>query len=185
MSQAIGIRVTPTEGAYDLGASKFFGTPTIPACWQDDFYEDEIFFCQIRLSDIAELDTQKRLPHKGYLYIFLRTGGGDYHMEADVRYWAQDPTVAMDDFNTAVMGYEHLDRGYLMSFVPVDEAEDGTRLFGEPSGWEDEGQEKLLLQFDPLDNDMGFLDCLDGYLHFFFGEDEEDLSCVRLQTSYS
>ena len=78
MGKAIKITVKKAPEPYDLGASKFFGTPTVPLAWDGDFYEDEIFFCQIKLSDIAQLDTENRLPHSGYLYIFLHTEDGKY-----------------------------------------------------------------------------------------------------------
>lgn len=34
-------------------ASKLFGAPVLPAVWLEMFFEDIIFFGQIRLSDIA------------------------------------------------------------------------------------------------------------------------------------
>ncbi len=98
MKNAIGMRVVKAEGEYNLGASKFFGTPTVPVTWEGDFYDDEIFLCQIRLSDIAEL--------------------------------------AVDDFNTVVPKYERFNEEYLIEFYQVDENEDRTRLFGNPSGVE-------------------------------------------------
>ena len=68
---AIGIRINKADGKHDFGASKFFGAPGMPAEWQERFSEDVIFFGQIRLSDIAEFDTENKLPHTGYLYLFL------------------------------------------------------------------------------------------------------------------
>ena len=65
MSKAIKITAKKAPVGYDLGASKFFGTPTVPIAWDGDFYDDELFFCQIRLSDIAELDKDNKLPHTG------------------------------------------------------------------------------------------------------------------------
>ena len=50
---AIGIKIHKPKGEYDLGASKFFGAPVLPAGWLDKFSDDVIFFAQIRLSDIA------------------------------------------------------------------------------------------------------------------------------------
>ena len=99
MGKAIKITVKKAPEGYDLGASKFFGTPTVPPAWGGDFYDDEIFFCQIKLSDIAELDRENRLPHTGYLYIFLHTEDGKYHLGADVRYHDGESELAIDDFN--------------------------------------------------------------------------------------
>ena len=64
MSKAIGIRVKKADDGYDLGASKFFGTPTVPEAWETDFSDTALFFCQLRLADIAALDTENRLPHR-------------------------------------------------------------------------------------------------------------------------
>ncbi len=183
---AIGIKVKRAPKEYDLGASKFFGTPTVPKGWQADFYDDEIFFCQIRLSDIAELDTENRLGHTGYLYVFLHTEDGKCHLRADVRYYDGEPDMALEDFNAEVLGYEHLTTAWLMEFKIVDECHDGTKLFGIPSGWnyEDDPPE-LLMQFDPLDNGMGFLDSLDGFIYLFFGENQKDFGAITLKEEYS
>ena len=186
MGKAIKITVKKAPEGYDLGASKFFGTPTVPLAWDGDFYEDEIFFCQIRLSDIAELDKENLLPHSGYLYIFLETEDGKYHLKPDVRYYDGEPELAIDEFNAAVDDYEKYTEAYLMEFSKVDEDEVCTRLFGVPSDWNyADDPPKLLLQYDPLDNDTGFLDNLDGFVYFFFGEDEKKFENITLWGEYS
>ena len=183
---AIGIKVKKSPANYDLGVSKFFGTPTVPLAWDGDFYDDEIFFCQIRLSDIADLDREGRLPHTGYLYIFLETEDGNYHLKPDVRYYDGEPELAIDDFNTAVEGYEQYNDAYLMEFSEADEDEICTKLFGNPSDWNyADDPPKLLLQYDPLDNEMDFLDTLDGFVYFFFGEDEKDFEKITLMEEYT
>ena len=55
-----------------------------------------------------------------------------------------------------------------------------------PSDWNyvDEPP-KLLMQYDPLDNEMDFLDTLDGFVYLFFGENEKDLSGVTLREEYT
>ena len=174
------------DGDFDPGASKFFGAPTIPLAWENDFYDDEIFFCQIRLEDIAQLDTEDRLPHNGYLYVFLHTGESGYEMKADVRYYDGEPELLIDDFNATVEGYEHFNDSYMIEFYATDEDIDGTRLFGEPSDWNyADKPPRLLMQYDPLDNDTGFLDYIDGYLYLFFGEDHSDISAVYLHEEFS
>ncbi len=183
---AIGIKVKKAPEDYDLGASKFFGSPTIPQSFENDFSDDEMFFCQIKLSDIAHLDKDNRLPHTGYLYIFLNTEDGHYSLRARVRYTEDEPEVAIDEFNSSVEGYEDFTDAFLMEFFPVDDSECCTRLFGCVSDWNYEDEPPaLLLQFDPLDNDMGFLDFLDGFLYFFYGEDEGRLEDVFLTEEYS
>ena len=65
-----------------------------------------------------------------------------------------------------------------MNFEPADEDFDGTRLFGvTSSGYETD--EELLLQFDPLAENTGFLDNIDGYAYFFFGEDKNRIDGIR------
>ncbi len=167
---AIRIRAKKAPAKHDLGASKFFGTPTVPKEWMSCFEENELFLCQVKLADIAMLDTENILPHSGYLYIFLTPLGEGYPFATTVRYYDGEPTVAIDDFNSMVEGFEYLTEDHLMEFDPVDDNEDCTRLFGEISGWSDENA-PLLLQFDPLDSEMGFLSQIDGYLYIFLGED--------------
>ena len=186
MRKAIKIKAQKAPAGYDLGASKFFGTPTVPLAWDEDFDEDEIFFCQIRLADIAALDTENRLPHTGYLYVFLHTEDGHDHLRADVRYHDGEPELAIDDFNATVEDYEKYTEAYLMEFSEVDEDEDCTRLFGIPSDWSyADVPPPLLLQYDPFENDLGFLDFMDGFLYLFFEKGKKDLNAVTLHTEYS
>lgn len=183
---AIKITVTKAGADHDLGASKFFGTPTVPVDWANTFDDDEIFFCQIRLEDIAHLDRENRLPHFGYLYVFLHTAGGDWDLTAHVRYCAEDPGMAIGDFNEAVEGYEQFNEAWLMEFSPAEEDADGIRLLGVPTDWGyEEEPPQLLLQFDPLDSEMGFLDSMDGYCYLCFGENPRDLSAITFQADYS
>lgn len=185
MNKAIGINLKKAENGYDLGSSKFFGTPTLPQNWQNDFCDDEIFFFQIRLADLTELDSQNLLPHSGYLYAFLHTEGGKYNLTLNLKYSNGEPDLALEDFNTAVEGYEDFNSAWLMEFYKTEEDEICTRLFGHPSDWNyEEKPKKLLLQFDPLDNNTGFLDGIDGFLYIFFGEDNNLSSCL-LHLEYS
>ena len=173
--RAIGIKIYKPTGNYDLGASKFFGAPVMPAEWQNMFSDDVIFFAQIRLSDIAELDTENRLPHTGYLYLFLDVEM--YPYQALAYYYDGEPNVVIDDFNEAEPQFAHLNEDWLMTFEATDEAAEGIRLFGIPSsGYEGDGE--LLLQFDPLAADTGFLDNIDGYAYFFFGKYRSDIDAI-------
>ena len=60
---AIGIKIHKPDGEHDLGASKFFGAPVLPAGWLDRFSDDVIFFAQIRLTDIAALDKENSFKY--------------------------------------------------------------------------------------------------------------------------
>lgn len=173
---AIGIKIKKAEGEHDPGASKFFGAPTVPEEWQNQFSDDVIFFAQIRLSDIAHLDTENKLPHTGYLYLFLDTEM--YPYQAMAYYYDGEPNTVIDDFNEVEPQFAHLNEDWLMSFEPVVDDYDGTRLFGTPSsGYETD--EELLLQFDPLCENTGFLDSIDGYAYFFFGKGEYRIDGIR------
>lgn len=183
---AIKIKATKAPKEYDLGTSKFFGTPTIPNEWMHDFDEDTIFFCQIRLEDIAKFDKENRLPHRGYLYVFLDTYEGEYALQPIVRYYGGEPDTAVDDFNAEVEGYERFNDAWLMEFTETAEDEACTRLFGVPSDWNYEDEPpKLLMQFDPLDSQMGFLEHLDGFLYFTFGKDNRNFDEIILIEEYS
>lgn len=173
---AIGIKIKKADGEHDLCASKFFGAPVLPIEWQDMFAEDVIFFAQIRLSDIAELDTENKLPHTGYLYLFLDIEM--YPYQAMAYYYDGEPKVVIDDFNEAEPQFAHLNKDFLMSFESVNDDFDGTRLFGVTSS-DYETDEQLLLQFDPLSENTGFLDSIDGYAYFFFGEGKYRIDGIR------
>lgn len=185
MSNAIGITVRKAEENDDPAAGKFFGAPTLPMKWVDTFDEDEIFFCQIRLADIAALDKEHRLPHTGYLYVFLRTEAGPYRLQADVRYYDGEPDTVVEGFNAAT-DYARFAEAWLMKFAAAEETDDGIKLFGVPADWSyAEDPPPLLMQYDPLASKMGFLDHLDGYVYLFFGEDTADFNKVTLMVEYS
>lgn len=177
MTNAIGITVTKAQEKYDLGASKFFGVPTIPSEWKSDFEDDELFFCQIRLADIAELDTENNLPHTGYLYVFLDIGA--YPYKARVRYFDGEPDMAVDDFNEDFLDEGNFADAWLMRFAEAEEDADGIKLFGVPADWSyGEEPPRLLMQYDPLASDMGFMDSIDGFAYFVFAEGSDKLEDV-------
>ena len=74
--------------------------------WQELFAEDVIFFGQIWLSDIVELDTENKLPHTGYFYIFLDVE--IYPYQAMAYYYDGEPNVVIDDFNETEPQFAHL-----------------------------------------------------------------------------
>ena len=94
--------------------------------------------------------------------------------------------MALEDFNDEVEGYERFSDAYLMEFYETDGGNDCTRLFGAPYDWHyEEEPPKLLFQYDPLDNDMEFLDYIDGFVYFFFGDDESDFDGIVLKEEYT
>ena len=183
---AIRLTVKKAEGEYDLGASKFLGSPVLPARWVNSFNEDIIFLLQLRLSDIKDLDKDNLLPHEGYLYIFLDVSNSEYSLKPIVKYTKSEPTHVLNGFNDIVDGYEEFVDDYLIEFSECDDYETGNKLFGKPNDWNyaDEPRE-LLFQFDPLDSDMGIFSHLDGLLYFFFGKDRKTFKDVELMEEIS
>ena len=178
---AIKLTVKKAEGDYDLGASKFLGSPVIPSKWEDDFDENTIFFLQLRLSDIKDLDEDNKLPHEGYLYIFLDIFNSEYSLRPIVKYTKEEPETCLNGFNDIVDGYEEYVDDYLIEFSKCDDYEGGIKLFGKPNDWNyAEESDELLFQFDPLDSEMGIFDQLDGLIYFFFGKDRKTFKDVVL-----
>ena len=178
---AIRLKVKKAEGDYDLGASKFLGSPVIPEKWLDAFNDQTIFLMQIRLSDIKDLDKENKLPHTGYLYIFLDVSEGEYSLKPIVKYCKNEPTHVLSGFNDIVDGYEEFVDDYLMEFEECDDYETGNKLFGKPNDWNYvEESEELLFQFDPLDSDMNLFSQLDGLIYFFFGKDRKTFKDVTI-----
>ena len=182
---AIKINIKKAEQNYDPGTSKFFGSPTVPSDMLDIYNENEIFFCQINIQELKHLDKDNILPDTGYIYIFLDTTNSKYNLISRVIYKKEEPTHILDEFNKEVESFSEYVTPYIMTFEECDDYENCTRLFGYPNDWnyQDEPR-KLFMQFDPLDNEIGFLDSLDGLLYFFFNK-EFELSSIELHEEYS
>lgn len=177
----MSISISVTAGVSDEGASKFFGSPAVPAGWEETFEEDVIFFCQINLREIAPFDPENRLPHSGYLYLFFDTAETPYR--PIVRLFDGQPDTVIDDFNDISEAFSPLTQAYEMHFERGDDRGEGIRLFGEPCGWPyEEAPPALLMQYDPLETDMPFMDEVDGFLYLFY---EEDITDAFLQIERS
>ena len=186
---AIGIKLKKENGEHDLGVSKFFGTPTLPMGMMEELSPDAVFVAQLQLSALACFDKEDRLPHEGYLYIFLETEDDTPYSgkKAVVIYTKEEPAVAVDNFNEVSPMPNGLNEDYLIEFFEADDDYDGIKLFGEPSDWGyAEDYPELLLQFDPLaTSDLDFFTCMDGYIYFFFGEDKCKWEDVVVHFEYS
>lgn len=178
---AIRLKVKKAEGEYDLGASKFLGSPVLPKKLLTAFNDQTIFLMQIRLEDIKDLDEENILPHEGYLYIFLDVSDSEYSLEPIVKYTKQEPTHCLNGFNDIVEGYEQYVDDYLIEFEKCDDYETGNKLLGKPNDWNyEEAPRQLLFQFDPLDSEMGIFSHLDGYIYFFLGNDRKTFKDVDI-----
>lgn len=142
------LKVEKAHGDYDYGTSKFLGAPTIPESWLSDgtLNDDDFFFCQIKLSELRENSDCTLLPPKGFLYIFL-TITEDGTFKPNVQLCNEEPDTLIDDFN---LGFDFLgdtEAEYSIDFA--DETSDSeTALFIE------NGDNYILLQYDPLDDNM-------------------------------
>ena len=178
---AIRLKVKKAEGKYDLGVSKFLGNPVLPEKWINAFDDTTIFLLQIRLEDIKDLDKDNLLPHTGYLYFFLDISNSEYSLKPIVKYYKGEPTTCLNGFNDIVDGYEAYVDDYLIEFEECDDYETGNKLLGKPNDWNYAGEPKqLLLQFDPLDSEMGLFSHLDGLIYFFMGEDKKTFKDVEI-----
>lgn len=69
------------------GKSKWWGAPDLPQGWDYPCQQDVplIFVCQIRCSDLADVDPDNLLPHSGMLYFFAAISEylADFAMEID------------------------------------------------------------------------------------------------------
>lgn len=177
MNHAIGIRLRQADRSYPKTASRMLGSAKIPLEWMlDELYENELFLCQLNLSKLAPLDPLGRLPHKGYLYVFLQMERLPRPPKARVLYFDGEPDYFLFDANENVEGYEHLTLTYAIEFCKVDANARGTKLLGVPNpqgALPDES--RLLLQFDPREGDTGFLHHFDGTLCILFGPEGREL----------
>jgi len=144
----IKLKIEKALGDYDYGTSKFFGAPTMPEEWlsDDTLSDDDFFFCQIKLSELRENSSCTLLPPKGFLYIFL-TKENDENFIPNVRLCNEEPDTLIDDFNLGFDFLGNTEDEFSIDFSAADETSE-TALFI------DDGSNYILLQYDPLDDNM-------------------------------
>ncbi|MBE6815962.1 MAG: hypothetical protein E7522_11020 [Ruminococcaceae bacterium] len=144
----VKLKVEEAHGDYDYGTSKFLGAPTMPESWLSDgtLSDDDFFFCQIKLSELREHTSCTLLPPKGFLYIFL-TIKEDGTFKPNVRLCEEEPDTLIDDFNYGFDFLGDTDKEYSIDFSGVSAGTE-TALFVE------ENESYILLQYDPLDDNM-------------------------------
>lgn len=144
----IKLKVEKAHGDYDYGTSKFFGAPTMPEEWLSDstLSDDDFFFCQIKLSELRKFSDCTLLPEKGFLYFFL-TKESEEKFIPNVKLFNEEPDTLIDDFN---FGFDFL--GDTEAEFSIDFNNDDTSA--ETSLFIDDGDNYILLQYDPLDDNM-------------------------------
>ena len=183
---AIKLTAKIADGPYDQGRSRFLGSPVLSDEIMNELDDTVMFLLQINLEEIAELDPENVLPHKGYLYFFLDTAEGEYNLKPIVKYYPGYPENVYDDFNSVVPGYEDYVDEYLIEFSKCDDYEGGNKLLGKPNDWNYQDEpKKLLFTFDPLDSDMGLFDYMDGVFYFFFEGKTNEFDKVSLKEEIS
>ncbi len=187
---AIQIKTHPTDE--DLtGRSHWWGAPDMPedmpipyVTIEDgiEIYDEPFtFVCQIRLEDIAELDKEGLLPHKGMLYFFAPIAyflgdnmtSLDEHMAPVVLYTEQETGLKPYDLHWEDSGESVFRPAEAITFSLMEEAEgDGHILLGKP--YQDEIADAhpdciSLLQIDEDDDwNLRFYDC--GMYYFLIPE---------------
>ena len=183
----MAIRLIFNEAEKELtGHSKMWGCPDLPdsldypeVSVNDDgeLVDDPMtFICQIRLEDIAALDNEGILPHKGMLYFFASL---DYFLghtdtfafpgmgQWDDRFFKVLYSESCENLHTHRIvfedGSEYGLKAREISFEECPDKEDGFKLLGRP--YFDEIEEQypdwtLLLQLDCCDEwNLQFYDC--------------------------
>ena len=175
---AIKINIRPT--VEDLaGKSHWWGFPDLPEAfeWPCNLEGDLLtFICQIRLDDIAGLDSEDKLPHKGMLWFFADldyflgdmeapcAGSGEWEDGTFKVLYSEDCSDLLtheyywEDGEPAVLPVEE------MGFEEASENEFGFKLLGMPAmteGYENENEGMMsLLQLDEEDRwQLRFFDC--------------------------
>lgn len=141
----IGLTVEKAHGDYDPGTSKFFGVPTCPDEWLENGFigEDDFFFCQLNIDEFKKYDAEELLPDTGFIYIFLTEKDGTFI--PNVRYCEENPQTMIEDFNVGFEDYGDIEADYSIDFC---DNTDGSALLI------NNGDEVILLKYDPLDDNM-------------------------------
>ena len=187
---AISLHFNKTDN--DLtGCSKMWGFPDLPdnlaypeiECKDDDgevYFDPMTFICQIRLEDIAALDTKSILPHEGMMYFFAAIDYflGNYDMDSPgMGQWPENSFKVLysptcDNLHTHIIEYEDGTPYGLpteaITFNTCGEKEDGFKLLGRPFYDETEDQYpgwRSLFQIDCSDDwNLQLFDC--GMINF-------------------
>ena len=175
---AIKINIFPTDENL-TAKSHWWGFPDMPEAFEWPCNNDGdllTFICQIRLEEIAGLDSECRLPHKGMLWFFADMdyflgdhdapceGSGEWDPTAFKVLYCEECSDLLtheyywEDGEPAVLAAEE------MSFEATSETDFGFKLLGMPAmteGYENENEGLMsLLQLDEEERwNLRFFDC--------------------------
>ena len=196
---AIKLKIKPTANPL-AGASHWWGFPDLPESldWPcNDEGELLTFICQIRLEEIAELDTEGVLPHKGMLWFFAELdyflgdldapcgGTGEWDANSFKVLYCQECNELItheycwEDGEPATLPAEEI------TFEATTEQDFGFKLLGMPAmteGYENENEGVIsLLQLDEEERwNLRFFDC--GTVNFMLptARERSDFSGITL-----
>ena len=150
-------------------SSKIFGEAVFPESWLvgDEYGEEEVFFCQINLAEVAPLDESGLLPKEGFLHFYFDFGSKS--VSGKVRYFEDgDASTSFNEEND-FSDYDVESECYI-GFYAADSSENG--LFLRHKKLFD--NEVCLLCFTPDTIDgVDFLSDVDGKICFVI--DKADL----------
>lgn len=140
------------RGEAEYEGSRFFGDPVVPEKWADKepWAEDDIFMCQINLSDLNGFDTEGLLPDEGYLYFFADLADG---IEIHPLLSTQEPDTIYEDCN---MGFEDETSDDIFTDWVIKFGKGKWSILGH------EGDRVILMEFDPRQTQMDFLKGIGG-----------------------
>ena len=189
------VSIATRDAEEDLtGRSHWWGAPDLPedlaypCVTVDDgeggrYDEPLTFVCQIRCADLAPLDEENLLPHRGMLYFFapldyfLGEHGSplDHHVAPVVLYTEREEGLEPYDLHWEDTGESVFRPAEAMDFHRVEEARgDGHRLLGRPYQEEVEEAHRGCLSLLQIDEDdrwgLRFYDC--GMHYFLLSEDD-------------
>ena len=188
---AIKINIQPS--AQDLvGKSHWWGFPDLPEACEWPCNEDGdllTFICQIRLEDIADLDADDRLPHKGMLWFFSELdyflgdmdapcgGSGEWEQGTFKVLYSEDCKELFTHEYYSESGDPAVLAAEEMTFEATSETDFGFKLLGMPAmteGYENENEGLMsLLQLDEEERwGLRFFDC--GTVNFMAPVDRQN-----------
>lgn len=193
---AIKINIRPTSENLS-GKSHWWGFPDLPEDveWPYDKGSGTLltFICQIRLEEIAELDYECKLPHKGMLWFFADLdyflgdldapcgGTGEWETGKFKVIYSEDCTNLCTHEYYWENGESAVIEAEALSFEPANDMDFGFKLLGMPAmieGYENENEGLIsLLQIDEQERwGLRFFDC--GTVNFMIpdGHESNDFS---------
>lgn len=199
----VRFKLSTVDQALPTGASRFWGNPDLPRGFDYPMYKDfegddvpYVFVCQLDLSELAQMDAEGVLPHKGLLSFFAKidhyTGnyfdtdsiGSAISDTDDVRVFYFEDTrdmeqVVLIDDDDIPMAFHEMKIECTMEESMEDHFVMAEPTYREWETWDHPYEDwQILLQIDSCEGSdfaLNFMDC--GVLDFLI--DPADLAARR------